>query len=255
MSQSLRHPEILEIARDRGKVTVEGLAGHFGVTLQTIRRDLKDLSEAGRLERVHGGAVLPSGTTNIGYEDRRLLNHEAKARIAAACGARVPEDISLFLGIGTSTESVAGALGNHRDLMLVTNNMNVAGILVQNRTCRIVVTGGQLRPTDGGLIGTMTERSIGQFKFDLAIIGCSALDLDGDMLDFDMQEVAVSRALLRQSRKVFLVADHTKFSRSAPARIGSLADVDALFTDRPLPASLGAACRDWNTEVVVAEPL
>ena len=77
MSQTLRHPEILEMVRRDGKVMVEGLAAHFGVTLQTIRRDLTDLSEAGRLDRVHGGAVLPSGTSNIGYEERRALNSEA----------------------------------------------------------------------------------------------------------------------------------------------------------------------------------
>ena len=69
MSQTIRHPEILGLARRDGKVTVEHLAEHFGVTLQTIRRDLSDLADAGRLERVHGGAVLPSGTSNIGYQD------------------------------------------------------------------------------------------------------------------------------------------------------------------------------------------
>ncbi|HDR27905.1 DeoR family transcriptional regulator, partial [Rhodovulum sp.] len=90
MSQTIRHPEILEIARREGKVTVEGLAEHFGVTLQTIRRDLSNLAEAGRLERVHGGAILPSGTTNIGYEERRSLNQGAKRAIARACAARVP---------------------------------------------------------------------------------------------------------------------------------------------------------------------
>jgi DeoR family transcriptional regulator, glycerol-3-phosphate regulon repressor len=90
MSQTFRHPEILEIARREGKVTVERLADHFGVTLQTIRRDLSDLAETGRLQRVHGGAVLPSGTTNIAYEERRSLNHDGKAAIARACARASP---------------------------------------------------------------------------------------------------------------------------------------------------------------------
>ena len=254
MSQSFRQPEILEIARRDGKVSVEELAEHFGVTLQTIRRDLTDLAEGGRLERVHGGAVLPSGTTNIGYEDRRALNAEAKTAIARACAARIPGGISLFLDIGTSTEAVARELIHHRDLMLVTNNMNVANILVANEECQIVVTGGQLRRSDGGLIGTLAETSLSQFKFDLAVLSCSALDQDGDMLDFDVQEVSVSRAIIRQSRKVYLVADHTKFFRSAPARIASMSDIEAVFTDRPLPRDLTRACLDWGTEVVVAQP-
>ena len=250
MSNNFRHPEILEIARKQGKVTVEGLAEHFGVTLQTIRRDLSDLAEAGRLERVHGGAVPTSGTINIGYEDRRQLNAEAKIAIARACAARIPNGISLFLNIGTSTEAVARELLQHKDLMVVTNNMNVANILAGNPECEVIVTGGHLRRSDGGLIGTLATETIRKFKFDLAVIGCSALDVDGDLLDFDIQEVSVSQEILNQSRKTYLVSDHTKFARSAPARITSLASIDVFFTDRPIPADLGRACGSWNTEVV-----
>lgn len=252
MSQTFRHPEILEMARRDGKVTVEGLAGYFNVTLQTIRRDLTDLAEAGRLERVHGGAVLPSGITNIGYEHRRDLNVEAKARIARACAAEVPDDISLFLNIGTSTEAVARELLSHRNLMVVTNNMNVANILAENQNCEVVVTGGNLRRSDGGLIGNLATDTIRQFKFDLAIIGCSALDADGDVLDFDFQEVGVSQAIIAQSRLTYLVADHSKFARTAPARIASLSRMDRLFTDQPLSAELSQSCATWGTEVTVA---
>lgn len=252
MSQTFRHPEILEIARRDGKVTVEGLAQHFDVTLQTIRRDLTDLADAGRLERVHGGAVLPSGTTNIGYEERRSLKAEAKRAMACACAAEIPNGISLFLNIGTSTEAVAHELMHHKNLMLVTNNMNVANILAGNRDCNIIVTGGQLRRADGGLVGNLATETIRQFKFDLAVIGCSALDREGDLLDFDIQEVSVSQSILRQSRKTYLVADQSKLSRSAPARIGSLADIDTFFTDKPLPADLAASCDAWRTNIVIA---
>lgn len=253
MSQTFRHPEILEIARREGKVTVEGLAQHFGVTLQTIRRDLTDLAEAGRLERVHGGAVRPSGTTNIGYEERRSWNPDAKRAIARSCATMIPNDISLFLNIGTSTEAVAEELMQHQNLMVVTNNMNVANILAGNANCDIIVTGGQLRRADGGLVGNLAADTIRQFKFDLAVIGCSALDREGDLLDFDIQEVSVSQAILRQSRKTFLVADCTKLSRSAPARIASLADIDTFFTDRSLPTGLATACDAWRTKVVVSD--
>lgn len=252
MSQTFRHSEILDIARREGKVTVEGLAEHFGVTLQTIRRDLTDLADDGRLERVHGGAVLPSGTTNIGYEERRSLNPSAKAAIARACAARIPNDISLFLNIGTSTEAVAQELVQHQNLMVVTNNMNVANILVANPACEIIVTGGNLRRSDGGLVGNLATETIRKFKFDLAVIGCSALDHEGDLLDFDIQEVSVSQAILRQSRKTFLVADQTKFARKAPARIASLADLDMFFTDQPLAPELAAACEGWGTQVEIA---
>ena len=252
MTQTIRQPEIVAIARRSGKVTVEALARHFGVTLQTIRRDLTELSAAGRLDRVHGGAVVPSGTSNIGYADRRGLNDAAKTAIAQACAAAIPDDASVFLNIGTSTEAVARALLRHRNLMVVTNNMNVATILIDNPDCQIIVAGGTLRRSDGGLVGTLTAQTIRQFKFDLAVIGCSAMDADGDLLDFDIQEVGVSQAIIGQARKTFLVCDQSKFQRSAPARIDSLAIIDTFFTDRPLPASLALRCAEWGTRVVVA---
>ncbi|MAO00825.1 DeoR/GlpR family DNA-binding transcription regulator [uncultured Roseovarius sp.] len=252
MSQSFRQPDILEIARAEGKVTVEDLAERFDVTVQTIRRDLTELANAGKLERVHGGAILPSGVSNILYEERRRLNEPAKAAIGRACAAAIPHDASVFLDIGTTTEAVARELMDHRNLMVVTNNMNVAQILLANKDCEIVVAGGALRRSDNGLVGNLTARTIENFKFDYAILGCSALDEDGDMLDFDIQEVVVGQTLLNRSREVFLVADHSKFQRSAPVRIGSIRDVDQVFTDRPLPASLGESCVGWGTRVQVA---
>ena len=249
MSQTFRHPEILDIARREGKVTVDGLADRFGVTLQTIRRDLTELAEAGRLDRVHGGAILPSGTTNIGYEERRALNMEGKRSIARRCAQEIPDDCSIFLNIGTSTEAVAAEPTHHRNLLVVTNNMNVANILATNPGCEVTVTGGSLRRSDGGLIGTLTLQTIRQFKFDYAVIGCSALDSDGDILDFDIQEVGVSQAIMAQARRVFLVADHSKFTRTAPARIASLTEIDAFFTDRPLPPALARLCNDADVDL------
>ncbi|MFP4238530.1 MAG: DeoR/GlpR family DNA-binding transcription regulator [Rhodosalinus sp.] len=251
MSSTFRHSEILEIARREGKVTVEGLAQRFGVTVQTIRRDLSDLADAGKLERVHGGAVLPSGVANIGYEERRALNAGAKEAIGAACAAEIPESASVFLAIGTTTESVARHLLRHRDLMVVTNNLNAANILLANPDCEIAVAGGTLRRADGGLVGPLASRAVAEFKVDIAVIGCSALDADGDILDFDIAEVEVSRTVLRQSRRRVLVADASKFHRSAPARIGSLADLDAIYTDGPLPAGLSRRCAGWQTELRV----
>lgn len=252
MSQTIRHPEILDIARRDGKVTVEYLAEHLGVTLQTIRRDLSDLADAGKLERVHGGAVLPSGTVNIAYEERRRLNSDSKTVMAKACAAMIPEDCAIFLNIGTSTEALATELLHHRNLLVVTNNMNVANILTHNPDCEVIVTGGTLRQSDGGLTGDITTDVIRKFKFDIGIIGCSAIDPDGDILDFDLREVGVSQTILNQSRRKMLIADHTKFKRKAPARIGSLADIDVFFTDAPLPSALDDACTRWHTDIDVS---
>jgi DeoR family glycerol-3-phosphate regulon repressor len=249
---NFRQTEILELARAEGRVMVEDLAQRFDVTLQTIRRDLSDLADAGHLDRVHGGAMLRTGVANIGYEARRRMNEGAKAAIARACAASIPDNCSLILNLGTTTEAVARELLTHRNITVITNNMNVANILVANPGCEIVVAGGALRRTDGGLVGELTTQFFEQFKVDYAVIGTSALDRDGDLLDFDLAEVRVSKAIIQQSRKVQLVADHSKIDRSAPARLASLSEITTLFTDQPLPEDLMQKCRDWGTEVQVA---
>ena len=240
--QGFRQAEILDIAARDGKVTVEGLAEHFQVTLQTIRRDLSELDQSGLLKRVHGGAMPASGTSNFAYEDRRALQTEAKDQIARACAAAIPNDCSVFLNIGTSTEAVAERLTRHENLLVVTNNLNVANILSRAPGVEIFVTGGTLRRADAGLIGPLAVDTINNFKFDYAVIGCSALDLDGEVLDFDVQEVGVSQAIVARSRKTYLVADHSKFDRSAPARICTLAEINGFFTDLALDPALATKC-------------
>jgi len=252
MALSIRQSDILDLARSEGKVLVDDLANRFGVTLQTIRRDLTELADAGRLDRVHGGAVLRAGVANIGYAERRSLNADAKAAIGRACAAAVPDNSSLFLNIGTTTEAVARELLGHRNLTVVTNNLNVANILAESESCDVIVAGGVLRRSDGGLVGDLTKEAIEAFKVDYAIIGTSALDEDGDLLDFDPQEVRVSRAIIRQARKTYLVADHSKLDRAAPVRIASLSEVAMVFTDLPLPNGLAEKCAGWGTEVRIA---
>ncbi|GAB1363094.1 DeoR/GlpR family DNA-binding transcription regulator [Rhodobacter sp.] len=251
MAINIRQSAILDLTRAEGRVGVEDLAQRFDVTLQTIRRDLTDLAEAGFVDRVHGGAVARTGVVNIGYERRRRMNDAAKAAIARACAAEIPDNSSLILNLGTTTEAVARELLQHRNITVVTNNMNVANILLANPGCEIMVAGGALRRSDGGLVGALTTGFFEQFKVDFAVVGTSALDLDGDLLDFDLAEVGVSRAILGRARRRFLVTDHSKIGRAAPARIASLAEIDTLFTDLALPEPLARACGNWGTRVVL----
>lgn len=253
LMSSLRKNEMLSLIRAEGKATVEQLAEHFDVTVQTVRRDLTELESEGRISRVHGGAMVRSGVTNIEYDERRSLNSDAKDRIARLVAEHVPDSVSLFINIGTTTEAVARALLDHRDITVVTNNMNVANIMAGNPHCEIIVSGGTLRRSDGGLVGDIATQMIEQFKVDIAIIGASALDDDGDLLDFDLREVRVSKSIIRHARKIFLVTDASKFERSAPVRIASLAELDAVFIDAPLPGDLNAKCEEWKTEVRIAD--
>lgn len=246
--ESFRKSQIIEIARHEGQVLVEELATRFGVTTQTIRRDLSDLAELGRLERVHGGAIMPQDLRNPGYRARRTMQDLAKRDIARLCARQIPSNASVLLSIGTSTEAVARELLQRENLTVITNNLNVAEILSESESSNVIVAGGSLRREDGGLVGDLTIDTIRQFKVDYAVIGTSALDLDGNLLEFDLREVRANRVIIECSARTFLVADKSKLARSAPVRIASLRDVDAVFTDG-FPDELMAKCEAWETAV------
>ena len=129
MSQSHRHALILEKIQASGFVSIDELVEFFQVTPQTIRRDLNQLAMEQNISRHHGGAGLESSTVNTSYQMRKVLNLEAKEKIAAALVKIIPDGASLFINIGTTNEIIARALLNHRDLQVVTNNLHVASIL------------------------------------------------------------------------------------------------------------------------------
>jgi len=253
MAQNLRHDEILKIARDLGKVTVDGLSREFEVTAQTIRRDLTELCEMGHLTRVHGGAIPPSSVINPGYEERSLLAVPEKEAMAALCASKIPDGASIFLNIGTTTEAVARALLNHKNLMVITNNFNVAKILSTSPHSEVIVTGGVLRRSDGGLVGDVATEIIRQFRADYAVIGIAAIANDGTLLDHDFREVRVTQAIIENARQAFLMADEIKYNRRAPVRIAGLADMDAFFTDSPPPARIQKLCDDSEVAVHIAK--
>jgi DeoR family glycerol-3-phosphate regulon repressor len=121
--------------------------------------------------------------------------------------------------------------------------------LYRNRAIDVIITSGSVRPTDGGIVDATTVDMIRQFRVDTAVIGISAIDAD-TLLDFDVREVHVSRATIKNARRVILVTDSSKFSRSAPARLATLADVDVLVTDHLPSPAIATLCRSHEVEVV-----
>ncbi|WP_458525896.1 DeoR/GlpR family transcriptional regulator [Onishia taeanensis] len=238
MIQQKRHDAIIALVKHQGYASIEQLTRDFGVTPQTIRRDLNALSGEGLIRRVHGGAGLESSTVNTAYHTRKTLNVEAKRRIAEHLAAQIPNRASLFINIGTSNELVAEALQQHQGLEVITNNLNVAAILQHKEDFNVIVAGGQVRSRDGGIIGEAAIDFINQFKVDVGIIGISGIDEDGSLLEFDYQEVRVAQAIIQNSRQVFLIADHSKFHRNAVVRQGHITQIDALFTDREPPEAI-----------------
>lgn len=252
MTLTSRQTKILDSARSQNRIFASQLADDLSVAVQTIRRDIRKLCALGHLERIHGGATLASSVGNIGYGDRRALNSNKKNRIAKAAAALIPDNASLFLNIGTTTEAVARALFLHKNLVVITNNLNVANILAEHPSCDVVVTGGRLRRSDGGLTGDLAARAIERFKVDLAVIGASAIDSDGDLLDFDPEEVRLSRQIIDSARTTVVVCDSTKFGRKAPVKIGSLSESRVFVTDAVHSERLVNLCSDWKTTIQLA---
>lgn len=251
---ALRQHRILDLARQTGSVSVDALAAELAVTPQTIRKDLNVLAGRALLSRVHGGAVVTSGISNLDREARTRVAASAKTAIGAAAAALVPNGASLFINIGTTTEAIAQHLRDHRDLLVITNNLNVVDILADRPSIQVIAAGGKVRASDRAVVGALAMDFIRGFKVDYALIGASSVDSDGVMLDFDVDEVRVSQTIIAQARTVILSVDQSKFGRPAPVSIGPVELIDYLVTDQLDDPGLLAACRAGGVEVIETGP-
>ena len=253
MNSNPRQLQLVEEVRARQSTSVEQLAEILGVTLQTVRRDIQKLADAGLLVRFHGGVRVPSATVeNLAHTQRQVLHAECKMRIARAVAEAVPNGCSLILNIGTTTEAVAQALLQHKGLRVITNNLNVAAILSSNADCEVIVAGGVVRTRDGGIVGEAAVDFIRQFRVDIAIIGISGIEDDGTLRDFDYREVKVAQTIVEHAREVWLAADHSKFNRPAMVQLAQLAQIDRLFTDAPPPEPFPALLHEAGVQCTVA---
>ncbi|MEO1613778.1 MAG: DeoR/GlpR family DNA-binding transcription regulator, partial [Pseudomonadota bacterium] len=176
-----------------------------------------------------------------------------KEAIAEAAAELIPDNCSLMLNIGTTTEQVARALFGRSGLVVISNNVNVINTLMGSRAKELILAGGAVRPSDGAIVGEAAVEFISRFKADFAIVGASALDDDGAVLDYDAREVSVARAILKNARTRILVADATKFERTAPVRICDVADVDYFVTDAAPPDEFQRCAASGDAQIIIAE--
>jgi DeoR family transcriptional regulator, glycerol-3-phosphate regulon repressor len=184
---------------------------------------------------------------------RRQLATDGKRLIGAKAASLIPDNSSILINIGTTTEQVATALRNRHGLLVITNNTNVINILLGCAGIEVIVAGGVLRHTDGGVVGEAAVDFIRQFKVDYAVIGTSAIDADGSLLDYDYREVKVAKAIMDCARHTLLVADSMKYERTAPVRIGHISEIDTLVTDKAPPSAISAICREHKVEIAIAD--
>lgn len=252
MKNRERQEAILDQVRRRGVGVVETLAREFGVSTQTVRRDIAELCEAELLVRHHGGVGLPSSVFNTDYAQRKVSHLDEKEAIGRAVAAYLPANCSMFMTIGTTMETTARMLVDRKGLRVITNNLHAATVLHGRPDIDTLVAGGTVRHHNGGIVGSAADEFVRQFRTDFAIISVGAIDDDGMLLDYDYNETMVAQAMMANARQVLVAADHTKFSRTASVLLGSMAKVATLFTDREPPRPLRAMLDDLGVEVIIA---
>ena len=245
-----RYDTLIAMISARGHMRIDELAALLGVSTQTIRRDIRKLCDDGFLSRYHGGAAQPSSAINTALEKREVAQVAEKRAIADAVAARIPDRSTVFLASGTTVEYVARALDARSELRIVTTSLRAASLLYARRDFDVMVPGGRLRPQNSGIIGSAAEEFLRGFRADFLVMSIGAIDPDGTLLEFDINEVAVMRAMMANARQVLLAADHTKFSASASVKLAGVAEIDALFTDADLPAAFAALLEQEQVRLV-----
>lgn len=218
------------------------LSAFLGVSEATVRRDLVDLEARGLIRRTHGGAMpLAQITRDFTNSERLTRNAAEKARIGKAAGDLVAEGDAVFLDAGTTVLQVANRLASRAGLTFVTNGTDIADCLAGAGAERLFVTGGEYCHFNHSLTGALAEAAIRRFNVDKLFLSVSAVDLERGQIAISNPALAeAQRAMIEIAQQVIVVADHSKFTRSALSVIAPLDAVDRIVTDTACRDSMGA---------------
>lgn len=233
-----------------GFATIEALAEELNVSGQTVRREIKRLEEMDILQRFHGGAGFTDGPVRLGFAKKTQIAHGAKAMIGQRAAREIPNGASVFLDIGSTVNEVATAFREHKGLRIFTNNLTAAMILSSQREIDVFVTGGSVRGADGSLVGDAALRGIEMFRADFAVLGFSGYESDGTLMDFDLDKVAVKRAMIRNAKRTIVVGDNSKFSKGAVVAVASFAEIDAIVTDLVPSKAIATKLAKLDVEII-----
>ncbi|MTI15953.1 DeoR/GlpR transcriptional regulator [Rhodobacteraceae bacterium RKSG542] len=216
-----------------GFATIENLADSFGVSAQTIRRDIIALDKLGLLQRFHGGAGIGTdpNAVRLGHSVRQHIASDDKITIGNKAAAIIPEGSTVFMDVGTTVEAAAQCLAEKEGLTIFTNSTRVASFFDPYST-QVYVLGGRLAGGDGSLVGESVVNAIAKYRFDYALIGCQGIEPEGAVMDFDLAKIAVKKAAIKRSRFSMLLANEKKFGRSALCQVATLEDFAYVVTNR-----------------------
>ncbi|MDE2573905.1 MAG: DeoR/GlpR transcriptional regulator [Rhodospirillales bacterium] len=247
-----RQQRILQLLQAQGYVAIEDLAARFRVSPQTLRSDLRDLSARGLALRHHGGASVATSAANTDYALRHVENAAAKAAMARRAARMVADNATVFLTLGTTIEAAAAALCGHRGLHAVTNSTAAAALLGTEPGVTVHLTGGMVQTRNGGLTGPAAVEGAARYRADILLMSVGAISADGWLLDYHDDEVSVARAMFANAARTVVLADHSKFARTARCKMFHLRDVAALVTDAPLPPALADIAQAAGLAVEIA---
>lgn len=244
-----RHDKLISLVMSNGYISNEELANLLDVTTQTIRRDIRILSQNGFISRHHGGAGRVSSITNTEFSIRETTHIDEKTAIANEIIRVIPDGSTLFITIGTTVECIAKALEVKNNLRIITNSLRVANLLYRNKNFEVITVGGILRSHNGGIIGPNVVSFIENFRADYLITSLGAIADDGTLLDFDINEVSVVKAMIRNAKKIVIAADRSKFHTSAAVEIAKLKQDMQLFTTEKPPSSIMNIIKENKVEL------
>jgi DeoR family glycerol-3-phosphate regulon repressor len=249
---SKRHAEMLQLLEKEGTLEISDLAQRFDVSLETIRRDLKPLADAGRVIKLHGAVALPGPAAEEPFQKRMRENSEAKRAIGRAFARSVRDGDTLMLDTGTTTSFVARELARHRQLTVITNSTDIARTLGSINGNRVFIAGGEIRGDSGAALGASTVAYLAQFTVKHAVISASAISADSGITDHDMAEADIARAILSCGERKIAVADSSKFQKRGLVQVCPLSGITDLVTEMPPPAQLNAVFVQSGVTVTVA---
>lgn len=254
MGPEERRGAILDLIRLGQEVKVDEIAGRLAVSRETIRRDLALLDGQGLLRRVHGGAQRPKTAQEAPFRERIGENTGAKERIARAAAALFDAGDTLFIDTGSTTEFFAAVLGRAKAYTVITNSIGVAAKMHEGGGgSQTYLLGGQYRGDTGQMLGPITLEQIAKFRADHAVLTCGAIDTLGGIMDFDVEEAMMARAMIAQSERVTIIADSSKFGHMAMVKVCGFDRVDSLVTDRQPPDEIFSALAAQGVETIIAD--
>jgi DeoR family transcriptional regulator, glycerol-3-phosphate regulon repressor len=240
-AKGIRHAAILAELRASPAIRIVELAQSYGVTSETIRRDLDEMSIAGLINRTYGGATVAQLTSEPLLDERYRTNSEQRQILAKVVVPLIRDGDTLMIDSGATTIHVARRLAaDCNNLTVVTTSYGVVTALATNPTIRIRICPGEYDPRDGGVVGPDTLQYLSQFHVTHTVIGASRLDVDGPT-DFNMDSVSIKKAMIKQADQTILVLDHEKMEKTAFERICTLGAINHLVTDFPIPERLAKA--------------